>query len=349
MIKQKGFTLIELMISLALGLIISAAAILLFLTSGKSLSLQQGVSDIQDNANFGLNYITHDLRLTNLYTDQSVINDATVNGGIVLTSSANPHKDISKTPPLITSNLVSTIEGDTANINLLSRSPGAGVTVGSGDLWTGASNVKESGIDLASDQLVIQYVPIYQLEKRKGVNFWVGGFDCEGKELVFSEADGKQVIVQRYFLRADANAGSSEPNKPLALACDSGHYSADITNNPKSITGFGSAGQIVMKRVDYFRVLLGVQDDALNRRRYYSINDYMNLTSANKPRIVSLQLGMLIRSTQSVGAEATIKNDQQFTVLDKTITVKVPTQNTKYVRQVVSQTVALRNAIGDRQ
>lgn len=348
MINQKGFTLIELMISLTLGLIISAAAILLFLTSGKSLSLQQGVSDIQDNANFGLNYITHDLRLTNLYTDESVINDATVNGGIVLTSSANPHKDTSKTPPLITSNLVGTIVGDTANINLLSRSPGTGVTVGSGDSWTGASNVKESSTDLASDQLVIQYVPIYQLEKRKGANVWVGGFDCEGKELVFSEADGKQVIVQRYFLRADANAGSSEPNKPLALACDSGNYSADITN-PTSIAGFGGAGQIVMKRVDYFRVLLGVQDDILNRRRYYSVNDYMNLTSINKPRIVSLQLGMLIRSTQSVGAEATIKNDQQFTVLDKTITVKVSTQNTKYVRQVVSQTVALRNAIGDRQ
>lgn len=348
MINQKGFTLIELMISLTLGLIISAAAILLFLTSGKSLSLQQGVSDIQDNANFGLNYITHDLRLTNLYTDESVINDATVNGGIVLTSSANPHKDTSKTPPLITSNLVGTIVGNTANINLLSRSPGTGATVGSGDLWTGASNVKELGTDLASDQLVIQYVPIYQLEKRKGVNVWAGGFDCEGNELVFSEADGKQVIVQRYFLRVDANAGSNEPNKPLALACDSGTYPADITN-PTSITGFGGAGQIVMKRVDYFRVLLGVQDDALNRRRYYSINDYMNLTSTNKPRIVSLQLGMLIRSTQSVGAEVTIKNDQQFTVLDKIITVKVPTQNTKYVRQVVSQTVALRNAIGDRE
>ncbi len=37
--KHQGFTLIELILSLALGLIITAAAILLFLTSQKSLSM----------------------------------------------------------------------------------------------------------------------------------------------------------------------------------------------------------------------------------------------------------------------------------------------------------------------
>jgi len=334
------------MLSLTLGLIITAAAILLFLTSGKSLSLQQGVSDVQDNANFGLNYITHDLRHTNLYTDQSVINDATVNGGIVLTSSANPHRDTSKSPTLVTSNFPGTIVGGTANVNLLSRSSGA--PTGAGNMWTGASNVTASGTDLVSDQLVIQYVPVYQLESRNGANVLVGGFDCEGNELVFPQASGEQVVVQRYFLRVDTNTANNEPNRALALACDSGTYPAGDSANPTTIAGYGGAGQIIMKRVDYFRVLLGIQDDTLSRRRYYSINDYMSLASVNKPRIVSLQLGMLIRSTQSVGNESMIKNDQQFRVLDQTVTVKIPTQNTKYVRQVVSQTVALRNAIGER-
>ena len=56
--KQIGFTLIELMISLALGLIVVAASILLFLTGQKGVAMQKGVSELQDNANFGLNYIT---------------------------------------------------------------------------------------------------------------------------------------------------------------------------------------------------------------------------------------------------------------------------------------------------
>ena len=55
MIKQKGFTLIELMIALALGLVITASAILLFFTGQKGYFLQRGMADVQDNANFGLN------------------------------------------------------------------------------------------------------------------------------------------------------------------------------------------------------------------------------------------------------------------------------------------------------
>ena len=63
--KQVGFTLIELMISIALGLIVVAAAILLFLTGQKSVAMQKGMAELQDNANFGLNYITRDIRLAN--------------------------------------------------------------------------------------------------------------------------------------------------------------------------------------------------------------------------------------------------------------------------------------------
>ena len=77
MMKQAGFTLIELMLALALGLVISAAAIFLFLTAQKSYSVQQGLSNVQDNANFGLNYLTKDLRLANLNNTQSIINSTT--------------------------------------------------------------------------------------------------------------------------------------------------------------------------------------------------------------------------------------------------------------------------------
>ena len=90
--KQLGFTLIELMISLALGLIVVAAAILLFLTGQKSVAMQKGVAELQDNANFGLNYITKDIRLTNLNVRSAAINDQTTYGGIVLTTSNTESK-----------------------------------------------------------------------------------------------------------------------------------------------------------------------------------------------------------------------------------------------------------------
>ncbi|WP_445659919.1 PilW family protein [Acinetobacter sp. F16] len=360
MIRQSGFTLVELMLSLTLGLIITAAAILLFLTSQRSLSMQQGISDIQDNANFGLNYLTKDIRIANLNNQKSILNDETAFGGIVLTSSVNAIKDTKTTPATPLSNFANTIVGNTAAVNLLSRSNG--MSVSTAPAWSGASNVQVSSSDISSDQLVIQYIPQYITDQKNtptitSDDVLFGGFDCEGNRLEFllndpkpTEPDltkkaafGPQVIVQRYFLRVDANNQQAEPNQPLALACDSGFYST--TGNPNVINRYGDAGEIMMKRVDHFRVLLGVQNGT--QHRYVSINDYMGLP-APRPRIISLQIGLLTRSSQNVGNDSLIKDDQEFVVLDQTVKVKKPTTTTKYVRQVISQTVALRNSLGER-
>lgn len=339
MIKQTGFTLIELMLSLTLGLIITAAAILLFLAGQKSLSMQQGVSDIQDNANFGLNYLVQDIRLANLNNPKASINDQTAYGGVVLTSSANAVKDASNIP---LSNIYHQVKGANVKVEFLS---------GTG---TGPSNVQVAGSDVSSDQLVIQYIPQYA---KVGTKWEGGGYDCEGNALSFTE---QQVIIQRYFLREDNNKNDKEPNKPLALACAAGHYPVDpgkpaVATGPlpdMAITGYGAAGEIIMKRVDYLRVLLNIQDDTVTppaaSRRYISIKDYMALT-APRPRIVAVQLGILARSAQSVSAESSIKDDQKFVVLDQTVTVKKPQAGSpKYIRQVVSQSIALRNVIGGR-
>lgn len=356
MIKQTGFTLIELMLSLALGLIITAAAVLLFLASQRSLSMQQSVSDIQDNANFGLNYITRDIRLSNLNNPESVITDEVAYSGLVLTSSINAKTDNTTTPATPLSNLNKTIVGTTANVNLLSRS--GEMAAGTAPMWDGASNVQIGGADIRSDQLVIQYLPQYIVDQKgtpanEDDDTLAGGFDCEGNRLEFrvkqnpanlAEPFGQQMVVQRYFLRLDANAGTNEPNQPLALACDAGIYPA--SGSPAEITNYGDAGEIIMKRVDHFRILLGVQY-ANNNRRYVSVNEYMTM-AAPHPRIVSVELGALTRSSQSVGADSVIKNDQEFVILDQTVKVKESGDTAKYVRQVVSQTVALRNAMGER-
>lgn len=340
MINQKGFTLIELMISLALGLIISAAAILLFLTGQKSLSMQQGTFDLQDNANFGLNYITKDLRLMNLNSTQAIATDQTILGGVVLTSSINAVDIGAAGTPIKVSNLSPKIVGDTAAVKLLSQSAGSAS-------WSGVSNVQVGVTDRKSDQLTIQYMPQYRIEDRgtgtSKVSTYVGGYDCEGNELTFPVSSGRHMVVQRYFLRVDANKSANEPNQALALACDAGSYPE---LNPTVVTGFGDAGEIIMKRVDYLRVLLGVQSS--NGRRYMSVNEYMT-SSTPHPRIVSVQFGVLARSLQSISDTKSIKSDQNFLVLDQTVTVKTPVAPApKYVRQVISQTIALRNAIGER-
>jgi type IV pilus assembly protein PilW len=323
--KQIGFTLIELMISLALGLIVVAAAILLFLTGQKSVAMQKGVAELQDNANFGLNYITKDIRLTNLNVKNAMINDQTPFGGVVLTASTTDQK----------SNIFLT---ESLDVSLISNS---GLT----------TNVTKSigsttAVD-SSDQLVIQYMPQYSLKTINGVEYYVGGFDCTGRALNFEKSNGLQMVVQRYFLRIDDNKATSE-SSPLALACDAGHYTYSLSNTPQEIKDYNKdgKGEIIMKRVDHFRVLLGVQYEN-GTHRYLSISSYMALTSP-RPRILSIQLAALVRSTQSVGADATIKADQIFQVLDQKVQLKSSIEP-KYIRQVVSQTIALRNALGERE
>ena len=152
--------------------------------------------------------------------------------------------------------------------------------------------------------------------------------------------------MQRYFLRRDTNNDVNEPNAPLALACDAGIY--QLEQDPVSITRYGDSGQIIMKRVDHLRVLYGYIG-ADDKFRYVSAADYMGLTGSPKPRIVSVQLGLLTRSTQSVGSDATFDNDKTYQILDQLVKVKTPAANTpNYVRQVITQTVALRNSFGDR-
>ena len=84
-IGQLGFTLIELMISLVLGLLISAAVMQVFLTSQRVDRIQTAASEIQDKAVFGLQSIEPQVRLANLGNDGVWINDKTAMGGIILT------------------------------------------------------------------------------------------------------------------------------------------------------------------------------------------------------------------------------------------------------------------------
>lgn len=301
---QKGFTLIELMVALALGLVVVAAATLLFLTAMKSNQIQGAMTDLQDNANFGLNYITQDIRLSNLNNVSAQLDDQLQLGGVVVSQNNYPNA-LRPQPDPANPTIIPTM--DTV---LLS---------GSG---TGESNVSEG-----SDQLVIQYQPVD-----------ANTFDCEGRLI----PDTDRMVVQRYFLRPDNNSNTGE-DKPLALACDAGHYVVGST----AVQNYGDAGEIIMKRVDHFRVLLNVANKTTGNQRYISIANYMAV--ANKPRILGVSLGILARSAQNVGSTPELAQNNQFIVLDQTLTVNDDGNPNGYIRRVVTQDVALRNALGNRE
>ncbi|MCU4568579.1 PilW family protein [Acinetobacter radioresistens] len=144
--NQLGFTLVELMVSIVLGLLIVAAASQLFITGQTSLNLQRAMAEIQDNGNFGLNYLIQDIRKANLDAAQAVINDRNLYGGIVLTGLASyPASLTPAEQEIITANLPYTLSS--ANIPKTLMTRGAGQSTGSGNQWTGASNAIGSAGD----------------------------------------------------------------------------------------------------------------------------------------------------------------------------------------------------------
>lgn len=320
MISQKGFTLVELMVAIVLGLIITAAAIQLFLTGQISLNTQKAMAEIQESGNFGLRYITSDVRRAN-YENAGIINDRLLNGGIVLTSRNSPF-------------FVSTSTFTSANVP--TNYPNGLITaVPLSTSKTQLSNVLDRvKVELKSDQLVIQYYADQN------------GTDCEGNSYTAG-----RYIVQRYFLRLDTNVSSAEANQALALACEAGWYtdsSAKILKNPSTSTvEFGATtGEILIRRVDYLRFLLGVSNGtATNDFRYISVDDYLAISSYPRPRISSIQVGMLVRSNETANVSDVLSIDKDYTVLDQTLYLKPHTNTTKYLRRVVSQTIALRNGM----
>lgn len=84
--RSSGFTLLELMVALTLGLIISAAAIQIFITSQRDFSSQQGYMDLQNSSLFGMGTMVREIRLANLNKGQAYMDDKKLYGGIVLSA-----------------------------------------------------------------------------------------------------------------------------------------------------------------------------------------------------------------------------------------------------------------------
>lgn len=337
---SKGFTLIELMVALVLGLLISAAALQIFYTSSVNSRRQEASSQIQDNAIFGFSQIQQHLRRANYGAkststhDEFFMNHLTPQGGVVLTA------------PTGTSG--KWLDGNLSGLVL------NGAAIPRGLLSSNASSNSISNLAgiANSDQLTIQY--------RSDRN---DALDCEGSTI----PEGFYVI-ERYFVRMD---NTVTPNAS-GLACASAIYDYDETDagsvsgidikdytvpGETAVTNNNLAGNgtIIIPNVDYFRAKLGTspnRDFATDPENlviaYMPIPTATNLTTAlNIRRIVSLQIGILARSDNpTLNAQA--NSDLTFTVLDRanmalnSTAVNGPT----YLRNVYETTVLLRNARG---
>lgn len=355
---QKGFTLIELMISLFLGLLVSAAAIQVYIINAKTAGIQSSASELVEDAAFNLPIIERRVRLANLgLADNVAANEP--GSGIVLTSANNALEDedgnkeldnfrnpkVLAGDPKLPKDI--TLGGSPIEVALLTRTGDQDGGTQANE-WTGASNVSSK-----SGQLTIQYRAPQDM------------YDCEGKLALgprqvtiggVKEIIDGQVIVERFYLRAP---DASKPTE-LSLYCDAGKYITEIMDDyaeqskpeeklPKSVEfttnsevrDFGDAGQEIMTNVDYFDILLSTRDSDL--LQYYTVKDYLDLDIEDQPPIVGIKYGLILRSDNAVLTE---EGPSEFTVLGKSSTINNGLSK-KYLRTVVESYVTLRNIVDE--
>lgn len=311
--RQMGFTLIELMISLVLGLIVSAAVIQVYLINVKTSSIQSSGSELQDASVFGLQQLEKSIRLANLGNPTTRIDGTTLNGGIVLTG-LNIGVPITPTPY--------------PNTGYLTRRAGDAAVGVNG--WSGISNTNTN-----SDQLTIQYTNITGSPMA----------DCEGASAAVND-----IVIERYFLRKATGDTSTGAIKDLVLACDAGRVNTTggivIVTPSSDSRNFGQAGQEFIVNVDQFKVLLGIQYTTganAGRMIYLPSSAYLDIT-ADKPVVTAVKTGLIIHGSTPIIGSAEQSEFALLGQLPADNKLKTDTSSTKKVRTTYQTTTLLRNA-----
>lgn len=322
-LTEQGFTLVELMLALSLGLVISSAAFQLFSHSMSTQKLQRSNSEVQDAAVFGLTSMVKEILHANLGASSSM-RQQTAGTGIVLTGSEDSLQLSLAGKPLKVGNLRG-IRG--IEPRLLTKN------------GAGPSNLIAP---VTSDQLTIQYRAPFD------------SYDCEGRAVKKGD-----MVIERYFTRTDnQRVGKEDKTQAIVLACDAGSYVLNGVQNATrlaidslSIKGFGDNGVILINRVDYFSVKLGVQLE--QGVAYMPIDTYLTKHSVGQSSmpfasnytydapIVAIELGIIARSISEVleGNSKKMRSTFQLQGEDYQIRQTVP----NYKRQTLQTVVALRN------
>ena len=311
--NQSGFTLVELMVSIVLGLLLVAAGIQLFINGQVAYKVQQAGAAIQDSGVFGLSYMTQSIRLAN-YGNSDAMNDETLFGGVV-------------------------ISGESANTSPDRAGNLKGMRIGATQItdkkYLTSNKQTESAYGIASDQLVI----MYQAPKNM--------YNCAGEKVngpvrTLTSITPGQYVIEKYYIKKDGT------NAAAALYCDSGIFTDNETARKSSaglnIAGYGVDGTMISNNAEYMRIQLIVRTkngtqtmpiDAYTADFVISDTPTGNQVKA-RPAIIGINLGLMVRSTDKAGSKY---GAQTYQVLDKVITAP----DDGYIRNAYLTTIALRN------
>ena len=368
-VKQlSGFTLIELMVSMAIGLFLVAGVITIMLDSKENFLLEQELSYIQENARFAIDELSYDIRMAG-YTgcsqegelSNTVDDPASSDWKFASTGIVGYEQGDADVPIEFAADVTSSTD-----VLIINRGePNEAVTVSSHNTGSQQINLSSDGDFEDGEILVIasancSHMAIFQkteptaadanyirhqtsgaspgnchsaLSNSSGTNY--AGYDCSatpaGGELGLSYPAGSTIMrfsSNAYFVKNSPNTGLPSLFRETLVAVGS----SATSQSREFVSG-----------VEDFQIIYGVDNDATADNtidRYYSAANITDLVGdvgngyVGWDRVLSARFTLILRSMRPVYAENTSVNLGDGDIF-----------NDRYMRQKVSSTVKIRNRV----
>jgi type IV pilus assembly protein PilW len=346
--RERGFSLVELMVSMVVALVVMAAALRVFVGMNESFRLEDALSRLQENARYGFEAIALDARQAGftgcITTVNNLLNPAGTNYDPAL-------YDVDR--PLTGFEFAGTDNGDTYAVTTLDPN-GASLASWSDDTGTQLPAMLQDAVLPGTDVLFVK-----QASQRLGVTAQgntpanaasinltgASGVDqgtivlisdCAGADLFQNRAADKAATLSR---GAGGNPGNVAPSNNLSHAYSPGAVGVGANGNPglfRRRFPKGGAGdtQELIGGVENMQILYGEDTNDDRVADLYVAADGVG----DWARVVSLKVGLLMRTPVDARTDP---DTATYAILGAT----VDPLDQRRVRRVVSWTIALRNRV----
>ena len=326
--RQHGVTLVELMVALALGLLITVAMLKVYVDASRMYRFNEGLARVQENGRFALEFIRRDARVAGFWGCYS---EAPLTNQISATSDA--WLDVAAGHITGTND-----DGLNSADSITFRS-----ATGSGTLVNTTMTAASDSVSVDSVATITSGMAALISDCDNGDIFQVTGVSGTSLAHAAGANTNTSANLSKTYASGSRVYQAQQSTFCIALGADPAQPSLRRLTNPTSGQTCASNGDELIEGVENMQILYGEDTDADSEgangdgtaNRYVPIG----AASLNIDRVVSVRLSLLARSLNNNLTTA----PSPYTFNGTAVT---PGATDKYLRKVFTTTITLRNKAG---
>ena len=328
---QRGVTLVELMVALALGLLITVAMLKVYVDASGLYRFNEGLARVQENGRFALEFIRRDARVAGFWGCNS---EAPLTNQIP----ATPELDFAAGHITGTND-----DGLNSADSITFRS-----ATGSGTLVNTTMTAASDSVSVDSVATITSGMAALISDCDNGDIFQVTGISGTSLAHAAGTNTNTSANLSKPYASGSRVYQAQQSTFCIALGADPSQPSLRRLTNPTSGKTCASNGHELIEGVENMQILYGEDTDADSdgangdgtANRYVPWSD--NADEFNPDRIVSVRLSLLVRSINN-----NLTTDLSPYTFPPWITPSTPTTPTdRHLRKVFTTTITLRNKAG---